>query len=163
MPNLRRFAPLASVCILAGALLLVGWQTLDRPDHSACSVCGRAVHLASRVDGDTDGETLTFCCAACALRAETQQERSIRLTRVFDFESVQALLPEEATAVVGSNVNLCMRDHVLLDSRKETSELHFDRCSPSILAFGSEAAAQTFIAEHGGVTRPFTELQESFR
>jgi hypothetical protein len=154
---------LAVIGVIAGLLVYLGWQTLERPDHAVCSVCERVVHLASRVDGDANGDALTFCCAACALRAEKQQERPIRLTRVFDYESGTALAPEDATAVVGSNVNLCMRDHVLMDSHKETSELHFDRCSPSVLTFGSAAAAESFRAEHGGVTRTFADLEQSFQ
>lgn len=161
MPNLRQLAPIALILLVGGALLYVGWSTLDRPDESVCSVCGRPVHLASRADGEVNGETLTFCCAACALRAGKQQNQDIRLTRVFDYESGEALSPEQAFAVVGSDVNLCMRDHVLMDSHKETSELHFDRCAPSVLAFRSRTAAEAFQNRHGGVVTPFSELEES--
>jgi len=163
MSNLRRYAPLALICLLAGAMLYVGWQILDHRDHAACSVCGREVHLASRVDGEADGEALTFCCAACALRAENQEERPIRLTQVFDYRSGEPMAPQDAVAVVGSNVNLCMREHALTDARKETHDLHFDRCSPGVLAFKSEVAAEQFRAEHGGVRKSFAELEESFR
>ena len=162
MPHFRRYTPLALIGLLAGALLYAGWQTLDHPGHTACSVCGRAVHLASRVDADAGGESLTFCCAACALRAEDQQARPIRLTQVFDYSSGEALEPEAATAVVGSNVNVCMREHALMDARKEAHDLHFDRCSPSVLAFKSREAAELFRTQNGGRVRPFSNLQDSF-
>lgn len=128
-----------------------------------CSECGRPVHLASRVDGESDGETLTFCCAACALRAGKQQDRDIRLTQVFDYESGEALSPDQAFAVMGSDVNHCMRDHVLMDHHKEPSELQFDRCAPSILAFRNKRAAEAFQGRHGGAVTKFSDLEESMR
>lgn len=162
MRLLRQAAPLLLLLAAGGALLYVGWTTLDRPDGAACAVCGRAVHLASRVDASSGDEALTFCCAACALRAKEQQGREIEISRVFDYESGEALSPDQAVAVVGSDVNLCMREHVLMDSHKEASELHFDRCSPSVLAFSSPRAAEAFRAEHGGVVKPLSELEGSF-
>lgn len=163
MRNISRFGPLALIFVIAGLLVYLGWQTFAEPAQAVCGMCGRAVHLASRVDGVADGDALTFCCAACALRAEKQGIRDLRVTRVFDYETGAALDPQEATTVVGSNVNLCMREHVLMDAHKETSELHFDRCAPSILAFKSEAAADKFRKEHGGVVKSFTALEESYR
>ena len=162
MPNARKFASIALILLVGGALLYVGWNTLDRLAESVCSECGRPVHLASRADGEAaDGARLTFCCAACALRAEKQQSRGIRLTRVFDYETGEALPPEQAFAVAGSNVNHCMRDHVLMDHHKETSDLQFDRCAPSVLAFPTQRAAEAFQSRHGGVVTPFPDLEES--
>ncbi len=163
MLHVRRLAPLVLICLLAGALLYVGSTTLRQSDQATCSVCDRPVHLASRVDGDADGESLTFCCAACALRTEKQEARKIRLTRVFSYQSGEALAPEDAVAVVGSDINLCMRNHVLTDNQREPTELHFDRCSPSVLAFASKAEAERFRAEHGGIVQPFAGLEASFQ
>ena len=163
MPKSSSWAAFAAIFVVAGVLLYAGWTALDRDRGSACSVCGRPVHMASRVDGSTEGRILTFCCAACALRAEGQGAQAIRLTRVFDYDSGEALDPAHAVAVVGSDVNLCMRDHVLMDSHKEASELHFDRCSPSVLAFENAEAAETFQKLHGGVVRPVTDLDSAVR
>lgn len=163
MPTVRRLAPWALLCVLAGALLYAGWRTMERPEHAACSVCERPVHLASRVDGDAGGKSMTFCCAACALRAEGAGAASIRIIRVFDYETGEALDPAEATVVVGSEVNLCMRDHVLMDSHRDANELHYDRCSPSVLAFGSGAAAERFRIEHGGTVQPFASVEAMFQ
>ncbi|MBI4169761.1 MAG: hypothetical protein HY510_07475 [Acidobacteria bacterium] len=30
----------------------------------------------------------------------------------------------------------------------------YDRCMPSLIAFGDEAAARAFMADHGGTLRP---------
>jgi hypothetical protein len=131
--------------------------------EAACSVCGRPVHAESRVDGVVAGRPQTFCCAACALRARQQTGVNVMVSGFYDYESGESLTPEVAYVVVGSAINLCMREHVLMDAHKEASAMQFDRCSPSILAFGSQVAAERFRAEHGGVVQPFTELRDSYR
>ena len=162
MSGLRRIASVALILAIAGALIYVGWVTLDESAQLTCSVCGRPVHLASRVEGVAAGESLTFCCAACALRAKEQDVPDLTTTRLFDYHTGQALSPGAATMVVGSDVNLCMREHVLMDAQKEASELHFDRCSPSVLAFASKQAAERFRDEHGGSVKTFSELTALF-
>ncbi len=163
MPDLRRYVPVILIASIAGGLLYLGWTTLDQPSEVACSACDRAVHLAARVDGVSDGESLTFCCAACALRAKGQDVPDLRVTRVFDYASGRPLDPQQAVTVIGSEINLCMREQVLMDAPKEASELRFDRCSPSVLAFSTEAAAERFRAEHGGVVKAFDEMEGSFQ
>ena len=162
MPDLRRYVPVILIALIGGGLLYLGWMTLDQTSETSCSVCERALHLASRVEGVSDGDALTFCCAACALRTEGQGLPELRVTRMFDYSSGQPIDPEDAVTVVGSDLNLCMRDHVLIDAQKEPSQLHFDRCSPSVFAFASASAAKRFQAEHGGVVKPFVELKGSF-
>jgi hypothetical protein len=163
MANVRRYTPFALMFAIAGALLYLGWATLNPSSHTTCSVCARPVHLASRVDGVAGDDSLTFCCAACALRAREQDAPSLEVTRVFDYVSGQEIDPSQASVVVGSEINLCMREHILMDDRKEASELHYDRCVPSVLAFASQQAAYEFRAEHGGVVKSFTDLEGSFK
>ncbi len=92
MANSRRYAPAVLTVVVAGALVCLGWMTLDRASQATCSVCGRAVHLTSRVDGVAEGEALTFCCAACALRAKEQSVPALRATRLFVGDGTPALL-----------------------------------------------------------------------
>jgi hypothetical protein len=162
VPDLRRYVPVILIALIGGGFLYLGWTTLNQASETSCSACGRAVHLAAHVEGVSAGESLTFCCAACALRTEGQGLPDLRVTQVFDYSSGESLDPEDAVTVVGSDLNLCMREHVLMDAQKEASELHFDRCSPSVFSFSSAAAAERFQAEHGGVIKRFIDLQDSF-
>ncbi len=150
--------------VIAGTgLLYVGWQTMSSAAEAVCSVCGRPVHTESRTDGVVDGQAQTFCCAACALRAQQQTGSDVMVSGLYDYDSGKTLAPGAAYVVVGSAINLCMREHFLMDAHKEASGMQFDRCSPSILAFSSQAAAERFRSEHGGVVQPFTELRDSYR
>lgn len=85
---------------------------------------GRPVHLASRAESETD-----------------------------DHDSGQALSPEQALAVVGSDVNHCMRDYVLMNLQTETDEWHFGRRSPSASRFApnSRTQARIFHCVSGGM------------
>ena len=158
MPHSRLWLPALVLCALAAGIAYLGWTTLPRSAEHACNICDRPVHLASRVDGQADGESLTFCCAACALHAGEGATQGLDIIRVFDYNTGETLSPQAATAVVGSEINLCMRDHVLMDAHKEASELHFDRCAPSILSFAGRESAERFRADHGGEVRPFVDL-----
>jgi hypothetical protein len=163
MKMLKRYAPLAILFAVGGGLLYLGWTTLHPAGGDSCSVCGRPIHPAAHVEGSANGEALTFCCAACALRAEEQGISGLQVTRVFDYDAGQPLDPKDAVAVVGSKVNLCMQEHVLMDAYKEASELHFDRCSPSVLSFRNTAAAERFQAEHGGEVSAFADVESALQ
>lgn len=161
MVNLRRLTPVLIILLIAGALGYLGWTTFEDPSRVVCSACGRAVHAATRVEGVSGGEAVVFCCAACALRAETQLGAAVTITRVFDYESGKALAPEGAVAVVGGDLNMCMREQVLLGAEGQAADLQFDRCDPSVLMFSGNEAAEHFRAQHGGRVVPFSELEEA--
>ena len=59
-------------------------------------------------------------------------------------------------------MNHCLRTEPLVSEGKEVRHLEFDRCSPSIMAFGGEQAAKEFIAENGGTLATFAELEGAF-
>ena len=61
-----------------------------------------------------------------------------------------------------SDLNLCARAHVILDEAKRPHAAHFDRCSPSILAFATKEAAAAFAASHGGNVEPFNALAAAY-
>ena len=42
---------------------------------------------------------------------------------------------------------------------KQPMHVHFDRCSPSLLAFAKREAAEAFMREHGGRMVRFSELE----
>ena len=83
------------------------------------------------------------------------------MVELTDYYSDSGIEPQEAFLVVGSAVNHCLRAAPLLDQRKATSHLEFDRCSPSVLAFSSQAQARDFLAKNGGSLSTLDELAAS--
>jgi hypothetical protein len=72
------------------------------------------------------------------------------------------LSPRESFVVRGSDVNMCARTHELINADKRSMRVNYDRCSPSLLAFGQRSEAMRFAREHGGVVVPFTAIVDAF-
>jgi hypothetical protein len=150
----------AACLILAGTGYVV-W--LQRSSHSACDACLRPIHLRSKTVGLVDGKTQWFCCPACALTAHRQTGKAVQIRQLTDFETDTVMSPASAFIVVGSDTNHCTTPHAMADPGKQPSRLAFDRCNPSMIAFGGKSAAENFIARHGGALHRFTELEASYR
>ena len=135
---------------LAG-FAVVKWQSQMRQNaQNVCQICWRPVHSSMLTVGEVNGEETRFCCPACALTTAQQTGKPVRLTRLTDFNSNQPLDPKAAFLVRGSDVNLDMHSQPLVDQEKRPVPVHFDRCTPSILAFRSREEAQAFQRDHGG-------------
>jgi hypothetical protein len=120
------------------------------------------VHERTRTVGEFEGKREVFCCPACALTAHRQSGHAVRVLRFTDFETGAPLDPQRAVLVRDSDQNLCMHAHPMIDQEKQAQSTHFDRCSPSILAFASEQAAAKFAAAHGGHVESFQTLSAAY-
>jgi hypothetical protein len=49
-----------------------------------------------------------------------------------------------------------------MDADKRPAEVQYDRCIPSMLAFGRRADAAKFVQEHGGQVLPFTDVAAQY-
>ena len=159
----RNSVTVGVVVVVALGLVLgyVGRQMLDSERDQTCAACGRPVHSHAKVVGLVDEDPRTFCCAACVLMDHRQTGRKIEVVELTDYSTHTVVEPEEAFLVVGSRVNHCLRNEPLLDQHRAASRLEFDRCSPSVLAFSSEAEARGFVAKNGGRLSTFEELAAS--
>jgi hypothetical protein len=99
-----------------------------------------------------------FCCPACALSEHEQEGKAIRVTELTDFLTGAKLSPNQAYLVKGSNVNMCARTRGPMDADKRQETVPYDRCSPSLLAFGNKSDALAFAREHGGEVLPFSQI-----
>lgn len=124
-----------------------------------CQMCRRPVHAESRTVAAVNGKPELFCCLACAIAAGEQGAKSLKIERIADYDTRAHLDPARAFLVRNSDVNPCSHKHSLIDASKHPSEVTYDRCSPSVLAFGSRQAAQQFMAHHGGALVRLADLR----
>jgi hypothetical protein len=103
-----------------------------------------------------------FCCPACALTEHEQEGKPVQITELTDFLTRAKLSPNEAFVVKSSDVNMCARMQGLMNADKRAADVLYDRCSPSILAFGQRSDAMQFAREHGGEVLPFSEIVSAF-
>jgi hypothetical protein len=132
----------------------------SQPDE--CYACARAIHAHSRTTGIVNGRARTFCCPACALSEHEQEGKPVRITELTAFLTGEKLAPAEAFIVKGSDVNMCAHTRELVDEEKRPADLHYDRCSPSMLVFKHRDEAVQFVRRHGGEVLPFTEIASAY-
>ncbi|MCZ2075816.1 MAG: nitrous oxide reductase accessory protein NosL [Bryobacterales bacterium] len=123
-----------------------------------CDACRRPLHANSATLAEMGGRRQVFCCPACALSARTQGSDGFRIAALTDYATGKTLAPEAALLVRGSDVNLCARVRPLIDEVKEPHPVHYDRCTPSLIAFADKTAAARFMEAHGGRVMRFDEL-----
>ena len=141
---------LAVILAMIAVVGIFGWR-MYTAGHSVCQVCQRPLHSHSRTVAVVDGDTPeTFCCPTCAVTAARQTGERLDLRELIDYISREPLDPRDAFLVRGSDVNPCLEAHSLMHSDKQAAHIGFDRCSPSILAFGDRSTAEDFVRTHGG-------------
>jgi hypothetical protein len=79
-----------------------------------------------------------------------------------DFLSNSPLKPESSYIVRNSDVNPCLPHHPAVGADSQPLESHFDRCSPSVLAFRDQRSAGAFTSEHGGQVLKFSDFAADF-
>lgn len=156
------------VGVTFGILLLSGlgystFRLVGQREGQSCKACGRPVHSHSRTVARIDGNRGVYCCPACALSEHQQAGTPIEVVELTDYATSQSLDPRKAWVVRNSDVNPCLRHDAVLSPDKQPLHSHFDRCAPSMLAFGSSSAAQSFVREHGGQVVAFSDLASTFR
>ncbi len=161
--RLRTVALVFAVLVVVSGLSYAGWRIIASRHAHICAACQRPVHRASQTIAIADGKTSTFCCPACALSQRTQTGRRIELVSVTNFEDGTTVNPAGTYLVRGSEMSSCSHHTTQLAPDKQPVQAHFDRCSPSLLAFSTKAAAVRFARQHGGEVVPYTVVAAQLR
>lgn len=155
---------LAAVAMVAVALGLgyTAYRVYRGPRTEQCYACRRPVHANMRTLATVDGQSRTFCCPACALTEHEQEGKPIQITELTDFLTGAKLSPSQAFLVKGSDINECAQTHEVIGADRRAADVLYDRCSPSLLAFGQRSDAVQFTREHGGQVLAFSEIRSQF-
>jgi hypothetical protein len=108
-----------------------------------------------------NGKSLDTCCPRCGLHYIEQEHPAVASLSVREFDGTGSLDARSAFYVEGSNVTPCSAMHASTAPRDERGccmKQVYDRCLPSVLAFGSRERAASFAEEHGGTVKSFAEL-----
>jgi NosL len=148
------------VIVLAFALGIgyAGWRMRSISQVEACEACGRAIHTNMRTVAFVGQKREVFCCPTCALSAGAQTHESVQFEQLADYNTGNELRPGDAFAVEGSDLVPCVRSHQMINRDGQPVPMDFDRCSPSIIAFANQTAAERFASEHGGEVARFLQL-----
>ena len=145
---------LFTALILVSGLSYAGWRYLQTRDHT-CAACLRPVHLNTVTTALVNGKTRHYCCPACAMSDRHQTGANVQVTSLTEYTTGATIQPQSAFLVRGSDRNSCTHHQAPIGPDKQPVQTHFDRCSPSLLAFSSREKAAAFAREHGGKVIPF--------
>ncbi len=159
---MKRWLEILAFVAVAIGLGYAAFNVYRRSQPEQCYACLRPIHAHSRTVAFVDGKPTAFCCPACAFSEHQQEGRPVRITELTDYVTGAKLSPSGAFLVKGSDINLCVRAHSMLDADKHEAQLHYDRCLPGLLAFGHEDEAMQFAREHGGQVLPFEAIAAQF-
>jgi hypothetical protein len=147
-----------SIGLLVVLALSYGAFTSLRSPADQCYACSRPAHAHSRTIALVNGRPRVFCCPACALSQREQSGKPAPITQLTSFSTGEKLSPAGAFVVKGSDVNMCEHASGPIDPDHRPADLQYDRCSPSLIAFGRRDQASAFARQHGGQVEPFAEV-----
>ena len=144
------FVGIFAVLVLVG-VGFAAWHFVNEQSAQTCGACARPVHSNTKTVAVIDGKPEYFCCPACALSEHKQSGKKVDVVEVADYLGNGPLKPETSFLVRNSDVNPCLQhQHPAVGANKQPLESHFDRCSPSALAFKDQKSAAAFASTHGG-------------
>ena len=127
---------------------------------TGCAFCGRQVHADMQVAFQKENEDTVpmACCLRCVITEAEQTGSAIRVLWVSDYLTHERLRPDKAAYLVGSTINSDSGPRLNPLDRREQSEIEWDRCLPSVIAFGKRDDAVAFQQTSGGEILSFQEL-----
>lgn len=155
-------ASIVAILALAG-LGYAAWHLVEERSARSCRACARPVHAHMKTVAIVDGKREVYCCPACALSDHQQSAKPVQVVELTDFLSSEPVTPESGFVVRNSDVNPCLQQHPPVGEDNQPLDAHFDRCSPSVLAFRDRASAATFANGHGGQVVKFSDFASEFR
>jgi hypothetical protein len=143
--------------ILIGGLSYAGVQMYRARQGEECGACRRPMHHGARTVAAVNGKRVAYCCPACAISERQQSGANVEVKVLTDHLTGKELVPDKAFIVRGSDVNPCAHAGSEPRPDKHPMAAHYDRCSPSMLAFASQETANAFARQHGGTVRIFQQ------
>jgi hypothetical protein len=116
-----------------------------------CWVCKREIHAQVRSTLTlSNGKKVPACCPRCALHYQEEPEHPVRAITVTDYATGASLPFGKAYLVEGSDETPCVHHPNVMDDTHMPMQACYDRCMPSLIAFGTADQARDFMTDHGG-------------
>jgi hypothetical protein len=117
----------------------------------SCWVCKREIHSQVRATLTlSDGKRVPACCPRCALHYQEEPGHAVRTITVTDYATGKTLPFDRAFFVEGSDETPCVHHPNVMDDTHMPMQACYDRCMPSLIAFGDDTQARAFLSDHGG-------------
>ncbi len=161
-----RVKPLLAALLLVGALIGLGlgvyrWEARRSP--ADCQICGRGIPQETAYHLDTPKGTLEACCPACAMHYMLHDSK-VQKGWATDFNSGRMISAASAYFDEGGDVQYCTAHMPGVERALEGVHARvYDRCLPTLVAFSTREAAETYRQQHGGKVLTYDETLASLR
>lgn len=155
MKNRKRFL----ILLVALALPVAGVVWWKNVNSGTCQVCDRkecrAVLFGLRTRW---GFPVKTCCPRCAITA-MKNTPGLKAVYATDFSTGREVDAKTAIYVEGGNTVMCHKAEAFPDEVRGAANFTvYDRCLPSLIAFGNQKEAEEYQRTHGGTIFTFDQL-----
>jgi hypothetical protein len=162
-----RVKPLLATLLVVGALVGLGlgvyrWES--RQNSSDCQICGRMIAKETAYQLDTTHGALKACCPACAMHYMIHNSEQVRQGWATDFNTGRVISATSAYFDEGGDTQYCTAHMPKVERGPEgVSARVYDRCLPTLVAFSTREAAESYRQQHGGQVFNYDQTLASVR
>lgn len=128
--------------------------------NPVCFVCQRPLHPSQTfLVLSQNGRERRACCPRCGLRFVI--ESNGKPSQATDFSNGKLIPAESAFYLEGSDLMQCCGSTTMRADAGIVCETHYDRCLPSLVAFGTLANARAYQQAEGGRLLDLAEARTS--
>ena len=137
------------------------YVSVSRPAADLCRVCDRGLHhgMTYRLelaDGPEDA-----CCPRCGMHYQIEHPGAVQEAWATDLNSGQFIAAKTAFYVEGGDIAHCTMHSTPVEREPQGVAVRaFDRCLPSLVAFGTRQEAEAYEKQHGGDVLDYQQALE---
>ncbi len=135
--------------------------SVSRPSPDLCRVCERGMHHGVTYRLELASGNEDACCPRCGMHYQVEHPGAAKRALATDLNSGQFIAADTAYYVEGGDISHCtMHSTPVARQPRGVSVRDYDRCLPSLVAFDSKQAAETYQKQHGGEVLDYTQAME---
>ena len=160
--SLITFAALAAIAIVSWT----AYRYETRPMPESCQVCVRKIHEGLKYFLETSHGTEGACCPRCGMHEQVSRPGLVKRAWATDFDSGDRIPAQTATYVEGGDAVYCAMTAMHQSVQREPeglSVMTHDRCLPTLVAFKTRSAAESYQARHSGRILDYDQALQSVR
>jgi hypothetical protein len=143
---------------------LWAFLSVSRPPADLCRVCERGLHKGVTYRIELEQATEDACCPRCGMHYQFEHPGAAKKAWATDLNSGKFIPAGSAYYVEGGDIEYCtLHSTPVARQPQGVSVRDYDRCLPSLVAFGTRLDAEAYQQLHGGQVRTYAEAMESVR
>lgn len=137
------------------------YHSVSRPAPGLCQVCERGMHPGVTYRLELASSNEDACCPRCGIHYQFEHPGIAKRALATDLSSGRFIAADTAYYVEGGDISHCtMHATPVVRQPQGVSVRDYDRCLPSLVAFGSREDAENYQKQHGGEVLDYAQAME---